>query len=208
MLAGRMRHKDNAGHEGVIEPGGVQWMTAGRGVIHSEMPEQTEGRMEGFQLWVNLPAAQKMTAPAYQEFGPDSVPVEALLAGGSIHVIAGRTDQGTIGPVTMVSDTPLFLDVRLDKDATFGQSVPPHYNGFVYVIDGSLTLGGANIETGSLGVLSDGDHVDISSSATDTRFLLVAGKAINEPVARGGPFVMNTRAEIVQAFQDFETGKF
>ena len=208
MLAGRMRHKDNAGHEGVIEPGGIQWMTAGRGILHSEMPEQTEGRMEGFQLWVNLPASEKMIEPAYQEFSPESVPVEQLERGGSIRVVAGITDGGTVGSVTKMTNTPLFLDVILDASGTFEQQVPAGYNGFIYVIDGAASVETQEIEAGSMGVLGAGDALVISSGEATSRFLVVAGKALNEPVAKGGPFVMNTRAQVIEAFEDYRSGKF
>ena len=208
MLAGRMRHKDNAGHEGVIEPGGIQWMTAGRGILHSEMPEQTEGRMEGFQLWVNLPASEKMIEPAYQEFSPESVPVEQLERGGSIRVVAGITDGGTVGSVTKMTNTPLFLDVILDASGTFEQQVPAGYNGFIYVIDGAVSVETQEIEAGSMGVLGAGDALVISSGEATSRFLVVAGKALNEPVAKGGPFVMNTRAQVIEAFEDYRSGKF
>ncbi|MHA1524123.1 MAG: pirin family protein, partial [Alphaproteobacteria bacterium] len=135
MLAGRMRHKDNAGHEGVIEAGGVQWMNAGRGVIHSEMPEQESGLLSGFQLWVNLPAGEKMSPPTYQEFADADIPMETLPQGGSVKVIAGQTDHGTTGPVEIQSTDPLYLDINLGEGAKFSQRIPVGYSGFIYVID-------------------------------------------------------------------------
>ncbi len=198
MLAGKMRHKDNAGHEGVIEAGGVQWMTAGRGILHSEMPEQTEGLLQGFQLWVNLPAKDKMLPPAYQEFTAADIPEEAF-EGGTIKVISGVTDAGTIGAVQGTATNPLYLDVALN--GSFRQAIPPTHNGFIYVIEGEV----AGVAKGHVGVLGAGDSVALQGAG---RFLLIAGAQLNEPVARGGPFVMNTREEILQAFDDYRSGRF
>ncbi len=209
LLAGRMRHKDSAGHEGVIEPGGVQWMTAGRGIVHSEMPEQQDGLLAGFQLWVNLPAGDKMMAPEYQEFPASEIPVEKI-AGGEIRVIAGRTGAGTVGPVRKILTDPLYLDVRLHKGGRFQQGMAPDHNGFIYVIEGEVRVGRAGGVLGRemLGVLGPGDMVEATAGTDDSRFLMIAGRRLNEPVARGGPFVMNTRQEVEQAFQDFQSGKF
>jgi len=207
LLAGRMRHKDSAGHEGVIEPGGVQWMTAGRGVVHSEMPEQENGLLAGFQLWVNLPASHKMTDPAYQEFSASEIPVEQLASGGSVKVIAGQTDQGTVGPAHIATTKPLFFDVSLPPDASFRQAVPSSYGGFLYVLEGHVQ-GGGEVLAKMVGVLGDGDHIDMVAGPTGARFLLIAGIQLNEPVARGGPFVMNTKTEILQAFEDYQQGRF
>lgn len=210
LLAGRMFHKDNAGHEGVIKPGGVQWMTAGRGIIHSEMPEQEEGLLQGFQLWINLPAAEKMTAPAYQEFPASAVPSERLKNGGTVKVIAGRTDNGTEGPVKNDYTYPFFLDVQLKRGETFHQYIPHTHAGFLYVITGGVKVGQActTLNTGFLGVLGDGERLQLSTEAEVSRVLMVAGKRLNEPVARGGPFVMNTKQEVQKAFQDYEQGQF
>ncbi len=210
LLAGRMRHKDNAGHEGVIEPGGVQWMTAGRGIVHSEMPEQEDGLLKGFQLWVNLPATEKMTAPGYQEFAASVIPIEFLEAGGEIKVIAGKTDRGTVGPVERATVTPLFLDVSLGKQAAFKQYVPNTHGGFLYVIDGSVRVGTESRElpARSLGIFGSGERIEVSTGNAESRFLLIAGRRLNEPVARGGPFVMNTKQELQQAFQDYQSGRF
>lgn len=213
LLAGRMRHKDNAGHEGVIEPGGVQWMTAGRGIVHSEMPEQDEGLLEGFQLWVNLPAVHKMDEPAYQEFAPDSVPEERRDDGGIVRVISGETLLGTRGPVQQALTEPLYLDVELPADAPFIEQPALGHNGFVYVIAGELLAVDAEgqqrvLGRDDLGVLSQGGRVAFSAGSVGARFLLIAGKPLNEPVVRGGPFVMNSKVEIQQAFSDYESGRF
>ncbi len=210
LLAGRMRHKDNAGHEGVIEPGGVQWMTAGRGIVHSEMPEQENGLLKGFQLWINLPAAEKMTAPGYQEFDAAEIPVETLTHGGTVRVIAGRTDRGTVGPAHRPSTDPLYFDVELPSGSTFEQRIPPSHHAAIYAIDGSAQIGEQRkvVPPGTLGVLSDGDHVRIAPETEGVHFLLIAGRRLNEPVARGGPFVMNTRQEVMQAFNDYQNNRF
>ncbi|PCI38172.1 MAG: quercetin 2,3-dioxygenase [Rhodospirillaceae bacterium] len=207
LLEGRMRHKDSVGHEGVIEPGGVQWMSAGRGVVHSEMPEQENGLLFGFQLWVNLPASEKMSAPDYQEFPAAQLPVQTLENGGTVKVIAGKTDQGTVGPVHIAATDPLYFDVRLEAQDSFQQAIADTHAGFVYVIEGGVTIGEDVLEK-SLGVLGDGDFIDVQAGPKGARFLLIAGKRLDEPVARGGPFVMNTKAEIVQAFEDYNTGQF
>jgi redox-sensitive bicupin YhaK (pirin superfamily) len=213
LLAGRMRHKDNAGHEGVIEAGGIQRMTAGRGIVHSEMPEQQEGLLEGFQLWVNLPAARKMDAPAYQEHAADAIPVETRDEGVRLRVIAGETSQGTRGPVIQLLTEPLYIDVELPAGACFHGCVPADHNGFIYVIGGTLALDdtdGSKVKLGrdDLGVLSHGDMVAATTGVEGARFLLAAGRPLNEPVARGGPFVMNTKAEIHQAYEDYADGRF
>ncbi len=210
LLAGRMRHKDNAGHEGVIESGGVQWMTAGRGIVHSEMPEQEDGLLAGFQLWINLPAKLKMTAPAYQEFPAFEIPLEQIEAGGRIKVIAGRTDQGTTGPVRNIATKPIYFDVILDAGAAFSQRVAAGHNGFIYMIEGAARFGddGAFVPERTLGVLGDGDHVKVTAGEAGARFLLISAERIDEPVAWGGPFVMNTQEEIHQAFDDYRKGRF
>lgn len=210
LLAGRMRHKDNAGHEGVIETGGVQWMTAGRGIIHSEMPEQENGLLKGFQLWVNLPASEKFTPPTYQEFKREDIPVEMLSKGGTVRVISGQTDKGTLGLIKNKHTEPLFLDVNLNQNATFEQDVISTHSVFLYLIEGTALIGTERTKLSKkmLGVLGNGDKVKIFSMRENSRFLLIAGKRLNEPVARSGPFVMNTRQEVQQAFLDFEQGKF
>jgi redox-sensitive bicupin YhaK (pirin superfamily) len=210
MLDGRMRHKDNHGHEGVLEPGAVQWMTAGRGIVHSEMPEQREGRMRGFQLWMNLPARDKMTAPNYQEFGGDKLPVVER-TGVNVKIIAGQLD-GAVGPVKQPATYPIYMDIRLDAGVDFALPVPAGHSAFVYVYEGSLTVGAsreaATIGAQELAVLGDGAEVQLSGRAPRSRAILVAGRPLREPVARYGPFVMNTREEIMQAFTDFQSGRF
>ena len=212
LLNGRMRHKDNAGNEGVIEPGGIQWMTAGKGIVHSEMPEQQDGMLEGFQLWINLPGSHKMTAPAYQEHDAAHIPTESR-NGSVIKVISGKTSQGTTGPVSQPLTDPLYLDVSLQPDTDFDEGIALDHNAFIYVIDGEVKLGDAeatqlSLARDQLAVLSQGDTIALRSGDQAARFLLVAGKPLNEPVARGGPFVMNTDAEIRQAFSDYQRGNF
>lgn len=215
LLNGRMRHKDNAGHEGVIEPGGVQWMTAAKGILHSEMPEQEEGLLKGFQLWVNLPASAKMSEPAYQEFPEASTPLERRDNGTQVRVISGQTDQGTKGPVENDYTHPVYMDISLPANTTFEQTLPEGHNGFVYVIEGALAVlpqeaknEADQLTAKTLGVLSKGEILNIESGHNGTRLLLIAGKPLNEAVARSGPFVMNTEAEIRQAYSDFRQGNF
>lgn len=212
LLAGRMRHKDNAGHEGVIEPGGIQWMTAGRGIVHSEMPEQENGMLEGFQLWINLPANNKMDEPGYQEYSADRIPVEYREEGIVVRVIAGVTSQETKGPVLQSLTDPLYLDVRVPYEKHYFEELPESHNAFLYVISGSVSI---EDEEGSLttlarddlGVLTRGNFFQLHADKEDVRFLLVAGRPLREPVARGGPFVMNTKAEILKAFDDYKHGE-
>jgi redox-sensitive bicupin YhaK (pirin superfamily) len=213
LLTGRMRHRDNAGHEGVIAPGGIQWMTAGRGIVHSEMPEQENGLLEGFQLWVNLPAAHKMDPPGYQEYPAEQIPLESRERGVEVRVIAGVTSKGTRGPVVQPLTEPLYLDVRVPAGGEFTERLPDTHNAFVYVIQGPVTARDADgrvVQLGrdDLGVLARGDVVRVEAGNEATRFLVVAGRPLNEPVARGGPFVMNTKAEIQQAFEDYGQGRF
>jgi redox-sensitive bicupin YhaK (pirin superfamily) len=212
MIAGRMRHEDHTGAGGSLGPGGVQWMTAGRGIIHSEMPEQEEGLMHGFQLWVNLPASDKMVAPRYQNIEPEDVPDTDLSGGGTAKVIAG-TCQGVTGPIHGIATDPLYLDVKLPDGATLRQPVTAGHNAFVYVFEGAAAVRGdggkvTEISGRKLAVLGDGDEVEVSALDGAARFLLVAGRPLNEPIARYGPFVMNTRAEIEQAFMDYQAGRF
>ena len=209
LLAGRMRHKDSAGNEGVIEPGGVQWMTAGKGIVHSEMPEQDNGLLMGFQLWVNLPASAKMSEPAYQEFPPPSVPLEQRENGTYVRVISGTTSEGTKGPVENNYVNPTYMDVILPAGEVFEQVVGASDNVFIFVIEGDLLIGDTRQSLGhrELGILGEGDHVK-ATAGRSSRFLLVAGQPLNEPVARGGPFVMNTKTEIMQAFSDYQNGRF
>ncbi len=209
MLAGKMRHQDNKGNEGVIEAGDIQWMTAGKGIIHSEMPEQEDGLLAGFQLWINLPAAHKMTAPNYQEMKNSDIPVEHYANGDSIKVIAGMTANGTRGVITNDFVNPTYWDVKLSANNVLEQDIAGEHNAFIYLIDGSVMIGDSSkkVNAGQLAVLSHGEHVKLTAEK-DSRFLVVAGKPLNETVARGGPFVMNTREEINQAFRDYQTGRF
>jgi quercetin 2,3-dioxygenase len=210
MLAGRMRHGDNQGNSGLLGPGSVQWMTAGRGIVHSEMPEQEDGLMWGFQLWVNLPAREKLSTPRYQDIAPERIPEVSLQGGSNVRVIAGEFN-GTRGPVQATATQPLYLDVRLDAHDSFNTLVPELHNAFVYVYDGSLSIGqgeGARIlKRGELAVLNHGMILAASAQSEGARFLTIAGHPLNEPVARYGPFVMNTPEEIRQAFIDYQAGK-
>jgi redox-sensitive bicupin YhaK (pirin superfamily) len=212
LLNGRMRHRDNSGNEGVIEPGGIQWMTAGRGIVHSEMPEQEDGLLAGFQLWINLPAAHKMTEPAYQEYDATQIPLESR-DGSEVRVITGTTSQGTQGPVSQPLTEPLYLDVALSPGAEFVETLATGHNAFIQVIDGTITLAAGDesridLQSDQLAVLSKGENVVVRGTNQASRFLLIAGKPLNEAIARAGPFVMNNEAELRQAFSDYQRGLF
>ena len=216
MLDGRMRHRDNHGNEGVLVPGSVQWMTAGRGLVHSEMPEQQAGRMRGFQLWLNLPASEKMTAPKYQEFGPERIPVATPARGVTVKVIAGHVD-GIAGPISQPATDPTYLDIALEPGAKFTQALPSDYAAFLYVFEGTLQVGASPessvLRTHELGVLGEGGEIHLEGLSAGAggqvaRAILVAGRPLREPVAKYGPFVMNTREELQQAFEDFQRGRF
>jgi redox-sensitive bicupin YhaK (pirin superfamily) len=211
MLDGRMRHRDNHGNSGLLVPGSVQWMSAGRGLVHSEMPEQQEGRMRGFQLWINLPARLKMSEPRYQEYGPEQIPVVDAAPGARVKVIAGEA-AGVRGPIDQPATAPIYLDLQLDAGASFNQPLPAAHNAFLYVYEGALAVGGEGATTPlaaqELAVLGHGDQVRVTSTSGATRAILVAGQPLREPVARYGPFVMNTRDEIMQAVEDFRAGRF
>jgi len=206
MLEGRMRHRDNKGHEGVLESGGVQWMTAGRGIVHSEMPEQSSGRMRGFQLWVNLPARDKMRTPRYQELAADRIPSATLTPGVKATVIAGRFG-GIDGAVGEIAVDPLYVDLRLEAGRSFDADLPEGHTAFAYVFEGEAKLGSQTVKQGTLALLGDGDSLPIEAGAAAAALLLIAGRPLAEPVARYGPFVMNTRAEIEQAFADYQAGR-
>jgi len=210
LLAGKMRHRDNAGNEGVILPGGVQWMTAGKGIVHSEMPEQTDGLLRGFQFWINLPQKAKMTDPGYQEFPPESIKTFDVSDGVKVHLIAGTLDTGEVGPVTNAHTNPIFMDVSMEEGGEFIQSLPAGHNAFLYSISGAPLIGEQQefLANGNVGVLSPEGDLKITAGENATGFLLAAGKPLNEPVARGGPFVMNTRKEVLQAFDDYRSGQF
>ena len=211
MLDGRMRHKDNHGNEGLLTPGSVQWMTAGRGLVHSEMPEQESGRMRGFQLWVNLPAREKMTQPRYQEFAPDRIPLAQPAPGVTVKVIAGRVGD-TVGPIAQPATDPLYLDIALEAGVAWEYALPEGHNAFAYVFEGALTVGEGEfarpLETHEMGVLGGGSALVLRAGSAGARAILVAGTPLREPVARHGPFVMNTRQELMQAFVDFQEGRF
>ena len=207
LLSGRMRHRDSAGHAGVIEACGVQWMTAGRGIVHSEMPEIKDGLLQGFQLWVNLPAAAKWVAPAYQEFKAEQIPVETRV-GATVTVIAGTTARGLRGAVYQPLTDPRYFDIRLAPGALFEEAIPDGYNAFVYVIAGAVQVAdGLTLATRELGVLTQHGPVRLMAGSEMARLLLVSGRPLGEPVARGGPFVMNSEAEVRQAFDDYRAGR-
>lgn len=209
MLAGRMRHADNKGHTGLLEAGSVQWMTAGRGIVHSEMPEQENGLMQGFQLWVNLPAKDKMTAPRYQEIPPKDIPVAALPGGVAVKVIAG-TIGATTGPIGGIATEPVLLDVALPAGASVSLPLPRGHNVFLYAFDGEAAVGEAatRLARGSIAVLGEGDGVLLAAPAGAARVLLAAGRPLKEPVARYGPFVMSTPDQLRQAIVDYQAGRF
>lgn len=209
MLAGRMQHKDNHGNTGDLGPGSVQWMTAGRGILHSEMPQQEGGLMWGFQLWVNLPASDKMTDPRYQDIEPSSVPVAHPGPGVTVRVIAGEL-AGVVGPIRGVATAPVYLDVSLEPQATLEVPLPEGHAGFAYVFDGApAQVAGQELARGDLGAFSRiGDTVSVRAGEAATRLLIVAARPLDEPVARYGPFVMNTPAQIHEAIADFRAGKF
>ncbi len=211
MLDGRMRHKDNHGNEGLLTPGSVQWMTAGRGLVHSEMPEQESGRMRGFQLWVNLPSHEKMTAPRYQEFAPGQIPEVQPAEGVRVKVIAG-TVAGTAGPIVQPATDPLYLDIQLDAGTGWDYRLPEGHHAFAYVFEGDMVIGSDDqarpVAPQELAVLGGGDALHMAGGTQGARLILVAGRPLREPVARHGPFVMNTREELMQAFVDFQEGRF
>jgi quercetin 2,3-dioxygenase len=215
MLDGHMRHEDHLGNTGDLKSGGVQWMTAGRGIIHSEMPQQEQGRMRGFQLWINLPAAEKMKPAGYRDIQPESIPVAQFGDGGMVKVIAGSVElegRRVDGPIQGLSTEPLYLDVALPAGGVFSQPVKPGHHAFVYAYEGDLLIGeGASarrLKTQAAGVVSDGDVLQVSAGEQGARFILLAGHPLNEPVAQYGPFVMNTSEEIEQAIVDFQSGRF
>jgi redox-sensitive bicupin YhaK (pirin superfamily) len=211
MLDGRMRHRDNQGAEGLLVAGSVQWMTAGRGIVHSEMPEQEAGRMRGFQLWLNLPARDKMGPPKYQEYGPEAIPRVSPAAGVSVKVIAGRVGD-TAGPIAQPATEPLYLDVEIAAGASFFQPLPADHAAFVYAFEGEVAVGGhadaRPVAAHELALLGPGTGVLLQGRAPSSRALVVAARSLREPVARYGPFVMNTREEIMQAVADFQSGRF
>jgi len=207
MIAGRMRHRDSAGNEGLLGPGGVQWMTAGSGLIHSELPEQEEGLMEGFQLWLNLPADKKMIKPSYRDLAPNAIPEYRTEDGIVVRVIAGQC-HGTEGAVNKPDTEPLFLDIHLPANTRFTQPISTGHHAFIYTYRGQALVGQTSVPDRHMGILSDaGQGLEVSATEP-TRLLLIAGKPLNEPIAQYGPFVMNTDAQIHQTLQDYRAGQF
>jgi len=210
MLNGRMRHRDSVGNSGLLTNGGVQWMTAGRGIIHSEMPEQEHGLMRGFQLWVNLPGKNKMMAPGYQDLPSAAIPEARLGNGGTVRVIAGHF-AGVTGAVQRPDTEPLYLDVHAAADSTMRLPIPAGHNAFIYPYEGELTVAASArpLHRQQMGILTSSPDADgvLIHATTASRFILVAGNPLHEPIVQHGPFVMNTPAEIDQAIRDYQTGK-
>jgi redox-sensitive bicupin YhaK (pirin superfamily) len=212
MLDGHMRHEDHMGNVGELTAGGVQWMTAAHGVIHSEMPQQKEGRMRGFQLWINLPAAEKMKPAGYRDIPAADIPL-AKIEGGQVKVIAGTllAQSGEVaGPIQGLTTAPVFYDVHLAAGKTFECALPEGHNAFVYSYEGDVNVGAGaaarTLSAQSAGVLSDGDRLSVTAYGEAVRFIVLAGKPLNEPIVQYGPFVMNTREEIDQAIRDYQNG--
>ena len=204
ILDGHMLHQDHLGNRGDLKSGGVQWMTAGRGIIHSEMPQQDRGRMRGFQLWINLPAREKMKPAGYRDLQAADIP-EAKLAGGLVRIIAGSYGS-TQGPVGGGSTDPVYFDVHLEAGAAFSHAVKDGYNAFVYPYEGDLFIADRKVELHTAGVLSQNGELQVRAGSDGVRFLLLAGRPLNEPIVQYGPFVMNTRKEIEQAIRDYQDG--
>jgi len=208
MIAGRMRHHDSAGNQGLLGPGGVQWMTTGSGLIHSELPEQQEGLMEGFQLWLNLPGRNKMIKPSYRDIPTDQVPELTTPLGVKVRVIAG-TSHGVEGAVQRPDTLPIYVDVHLPAGAQFTQDIPAGHNAFAYTYRGEVTIAGTSVPDRSMAILANDDAHQVTLSATlPSRVLIIAGQPLNEPIAQYGPFVMNTGDEIQQTLRDYRDGKF
>lgn len=214
MLDGHMLHEDHLGNRGDLTSGSVQWMTAGRGIVHSEMPQQERGRMRGFQLWINLPARDKMKPAAYRDIAPTDIPVVELPEGGRVKVIAGTLMVGARsipGPIRGLSTDPLYFDVHLDAGQRLVHPVAGDYNAFVYPYEGSVRIGPADsaraLKRHAAGVLSPGDRIEIAAAEDATRCIVLAARPLREPIAQYGPFVMNTREEIEQAIRDYQSGQ-
>ena len=208
MIAGRMRHNDSAGNEGLLENGGVQWMTAGSGVIHSELPQQEEGTMEGFQLWLNLPASDKMCKPWYQDFQAADLPQLTTAEGVKVIVIAGES-HGLVSTVQREATQPLYLDLHMPAGSRFEQPIPEGHHAFVYVYRGKVQVGGQAVGTQRLGILAQTPGSDgvVIETSVDSKVLLIAGKPLREPIVQYGPFVMNTQEQIFQALRDMQSGR-
>ena len=208
MIAGRMRHHDSVGNHGLLGPGGAQWMTTGSGLIHSELPEQEEGLMEGFQLWLNLPAKNKMVAPYYRDIPPEAIPEVTTADGVRVRVIAGAS-HGVSGAVERPDTEPLYLDVHLPAGTRFEQAIPAGHNAFTYTYRGSVTIGGTVVPDRHMAILANDGAGSVAVEATEaSRLLIIAGKPLHESIAQYGPFVMNTAEEIQQAMRDYSAGKF
>lgn len=207
LLQGSITHEDNKGHKGVIGAGDVQWMTAGKGIIHSEMPSSSDGKLKGLQLWLNLPAKDKMCQPRYQELPGNQLPVELQETGAVIKVIAGKTDLGTTSPITEIATKPLFFDISLPAGVTFKQHIPHDYQTILFVVSGAVSVCDEVVKHGVLVGLTEGDVITLRGTET-SQCLLIAALKIKEPIVRHGPFVMNAQNEIVQALDDFRNNKF
>ncbi len=212
MLDGHMRHEDVLGNRGDLGPGAAQWMTAGRGIIHSEMPQQAEGRMRGFQLWINLPAREKMKPGAWRDIPAHEIPTVALDGGGEVRVIAGAFEQAgraTAGPVGGLSTEPHYYDLRLPSGASVTIPTPAGHNAFLYAYEGAATVGddSRQLPFRAAGLLTPGDSVQVTAGEAGARLLFLAGRPLGEPVVQYGPFVMNTPQEIMQAIEDYNTGR-
>ena len=208
MIAGNMRHHDSAGNEGLLRPGGVQWMTAGSGLIHSELPEQSDGLMEGFQLWLNLPSHNKMVKHSYRDIPSDKIPEFTTTDGILIRVIAGQCREVT-GAVTRPDTEPLYLDVHMPAGTQFTQVIPAGHNAFTYTYRGSVLIAGTEVNDRNMALLAnDGGEAIRVKATVDARFLVIAGKPLGEPIAQYGPFVMNTADEIQQTLRDYRDGYF
>jgi redox-sensitive bicupin YhaK (pirin superfamily) len=208
MIAGRMLHRDSAGHEGLLENGGVQWMTAGKGVIHSEIPQQEEGVMEGFQLWLNLPKRDKMNTPWYRDFKNADLPKFVTEEGVAVTVIAGES-HGISGAVTRDTTQPNYLDLHLPAGARFAQQLPAGHNAFIYVYRGEVSVAGKAVPVQRMAILANDAQADgvVIEASVDARVLLISGQPLGEPIVQYGPFVMNSQDEIYQALSDFRDGR-
>ena len=214
LLDGHMLHEDHLGHRGDLRPGGAQWMSAGRGIIHSEMPQQEHGRLRGFQLWLNLPAREKMKPAAYRDLQPEEIPQVTTAAGATVRVVAGTLefdDKTCAGPLREATTAPIYFDVRLPLGGEFAHRLPDDYNALVYPYDGSLEIAFNDAITSVLtahqaGILSAGDGVHLRAGSNGAAFLLLAARPLNEPVVQHGPFVMNTEEEVQQAVRDYREG--
>ena len=210
MLEGHMLHQDHLGNRGHLESGGAQWMTAARGIIHSEMPQQAEGRMRGFQLWINLPAREKLKPASYRDVRPGEIPEVVLPGGVAARVLAGVVDAETgriEGPIRGVTTEPTFIDVALPPEACFRHVLAAHHNALLYVFEGQVRVDDVRVAGHEAALLSSGHEVEVEADGGGARFLLLAARPLNEPVVQYGPFVMNSREEIEQALEDYRNGR-